>query len=832
MIREVVKATGDIITVAGNGTGGYSGDNGPATAAELDLPMDVAVDSAGDLFIADMYNNVIREVVKATGDIITVAGDGIQGFSGDNGPATAALLFYPSGVAVDAAGNLFIADTNNNAIREVVKATGKIVTVAGNETYGYSGDNGPATAARLATPEGVAVDTNGNVFIGDTNNNVVRELVKVTGNIITVAGNGTFGYSGDKGLPTAAELAAPRGVTLDSVGDLFIADLSNNTVREVVKATGDIITVAGDGTQGYSGDNGPATAALLFYPFGVAVDSAGNLFVADTDNDVVRWATPAVTVTIDSALSGYVVTNTNDSGPGSLRQAILNADANDSVPVTISFNIPESDPGFAAGVFTIEPLSQLPVLSRNITIDGTTQAAFTGNTNPYGPVIVINGAKQSSGDGLELDDNNTVKDLDINDFQSVGINLSWSFSSGGVSDDNQIIDNYVGTDPTGTVADANGTGVSIVGFASPTEQSSGNLIEGNLISGNSGNGIEIADSSQTQVIDNLIGTDRSGMADLGNGGNGIGLGNAGAPSNTIEGNTIAFNTGDGIQDAPDYRYSVAYTTSGHEGNAFLQNSIFSNGLLGIDLRAPGTGGNVDVPAGIPLQNTPGGPHQGANLLQNYPVLASAVSSTSSTVVTGSLNSTPNTSFHLEFFAGPTANASGYGEGKTYLGDTSVTTDASGNASFSVTLPVGSLVGQVLSADRDRPRQQYIGVLQGHCCKPERLPCYQYQRQRARLAPTSDPERRRCLRRPDDRFCNPRNGRSYHHAIVATADDYRSGGPRRHLAAWLRLGAASHRIKWQSRRVRHAGSGYRRRREYGPRAGDQPVRRVGDLSGVG
>ena len=529
------------------------------------------------------------------------------------------------------------------------------------------------------------------------------------------------------------------------MGDLFIADLSNNTVREVVKATGDIITVAGDGTEGYSGDNGPrhrrpAVLSLrrrgrlcrqpLRRRHGQRRRSLGN---ASGDGDHRQ------------RISGYVVTNTNDSGPGSLPQAILNADANDSVPVTISFNIPESDPGFAAGVFTIEPLSQLPVLSRNITIDGTTQAAFTGNTNPYGPVIVINGAKQSSGDGLELDDNNTVKDLDINDFQSVGINLSWSFSSGGVSDDNQIIDNYVGTNPTGTVADANGTGVSIVGFASPTEQSSGNLIEGNLISGNSGNGIEIADSSQTQVIDNLIGTDRSGMADLGNGGNGIGLGNAGAPSNTIEGNTIAFNTGDGIQDAPDYRYSVAYTTSGHEGNAFLQNSIFSNGLLGIDLRAPGTGGNVDVPAGIPLQNTPGGPHQGANLLQNYPVLASAVSSTSSTVVTGSLNSTPNTSFHLEFFAGPTANASGYGEGKTYLGDTSVTTDASGNASFSVTLPVGSLVGQVLKRNRDRPRQQYIGVLQGHCCKPERLPCYQYQRQRARLAPTSDPERRRCLR---------------------------------------------------------------------------------------
>ena len=134
MIREVVKATGDIITVAGNGTRGYSGDNGPATAAELDDPDGVAVDSAGDLFIADTYNNVIREVVKATGDIITVAGNGTLGYSGDNGPATAAELDSPYGVAVDAAGDLFIADTGNNVIREVVKATGDIITVAGNGT--------------------------------------------------------------------------------------------------------------------------------------------------------------------------------------------------------------------------------------------------------------------------------------------------------------------------------------------------------------------------------------------------------------------------------------------------------------------------------------------------------------------------------------------------------------------------------------------------------------------------------------------------------------------------------------------------------------------------
>ncbi|MGO9913133.1 MAG: beta strand repeat-containing protein, partial [Isosphaeraceae bacterium] len=411
----------------------------------------------------------------------------------------------------------------------------------------------------------------------------------------------------------------------------------------------------------------------------------------DPDNDTSEFSADV------PVQSGYLVTNTNDSGSGSLRQAILSADANDSVANTIVFNIPETDPGYANGVFTIQPLSQLPVLGQNITIDGTTQTAFTGNTNPYGPVIVLNGAKQPTGDGLELDDDNTVEGLVIDGFAGGGISLSWAFSSGGVSNNNRILNNYIGTDATGTSAVPNNFGIGIVGYGSPSEQSANNVIQGNLISGNLSFGIGLGDTTLTQITDNLIGTDRTGASNLGNGAEGISLGNAGCPSNTIIGNTIAFNKGDGIVDAPDYRYSVAYTPQGHQGNAFLQNSIFSNGMLGIDLVAPGTGGNVQAPWGVPLQNTPGGPHQGANLLQNYPVLNTAISTASSTVITGSLNSTPSETFHLEFFASPTANASGYGEGKTYLGDTLVTTDAAGNASFTVTVPVGNLVGQVLSS---------------------------------------------------------------------------------------------------------------------------------------
>ncbi len=264
-----------------------------------------------------LCNNVVREVVKATGDIITVAGNGTAGYSGDNGPATAAELNAPDGVAVDSAGDLFIADTDNNVIREVVKATGDIITVAGNGTAGYSGDDGPATAAELNSPRGVAVDSAGDLFIADNDNNVIREVVKATGDIITVAGNGTAGYSGDNGPATAAELNGPTGVAVDSAGDLFIADTDNNVIREVVKATGDIITVAGNGTAGYSGDGGPATAAELDDPDGVAVDSAGDLFIADTvqQRGSGRWSRRPATSSPSPVTAPPVTAATTDPRP-------------------------------------------------------------------------------------------------------------------------------------------------------------------------------------------------------------------------------------------------------------------------------------------------------------------------------------------------------------------------------------------------------------------------------------------------------------------------------------------------------------------------------------
>jgi sugar lactone lactonase YvrE len=284
-------APGDIDTVAGYGTAGHSGDNGLATAADLNSPHNVAIDAAGDIYIADMGNNRIREVTASTGIITTVAGNGTAGYSGDGGAATSAELYYPTGVALDAAGNIYIADIGNNLIRKVTVSTGDISTVAGNHTEGYSGDGGPATKAEMNSPYDVAVDTSGNIYISDSNNYRIREVTASTGIITTVAGTGVGGYSGDGGPATNAKITEPMGLVLDASGSIYFADWGNVRIRKVAVSSGDISTVAGNGSEGYSGDGGPATAAQLYYPYGVAVDAAGNIYIADDANDRIRRVT-------------------------------------------------------------------------------------------------------------------------------------------------------------------------------------------------------------------------------------------------------------------------------------------------------------------------------------------------------------------------------------------------------------------------------------------------------------------------------------------------------------------------------------------------------------
>jgi len=296
-----------ITTVAGNGTAGSTGDFGPAASAELNGPEGVAMDSAGNLFIADYYNNRVRKVTP-TGTITTVAGTGADGSGGDLGPATSAQFSHPTGVAVDNAGNLFIADYMNNRIRKVTPG-GTISTVAGNGIEGYNGDNIPATSAELWLPIGVAVDGAGNLFIAELTGYRIRKVTPA-GTISTVAGNGSPGYN--DGPATSAGLNFPRGVAVDGAGNIFIADRGNNFIRKVTPA-GMMSRVAGNGNQGFSGDGGPATSAALNSPSGVAVDAAGNLFIADAGNNLIRKVTPDGTI---STVAGN--RNSTSGGDGGL----------------------------------------------------------------------------------------------------------------------------------------------------------------------------------------------------------------------------------------------------------------------------------------------------------------------------------------------------------------------------------------------------------------------------------------------------------------------------------------------------------------------------------
>jgi len=326
-----------ITTFAGNNTGGFAGDAGAATGAELNNPLGMALDSAGNLYIADSSNHRVREV--AGGTISTVAGNGTAGYTGDSAAATSAELDVPSGVAVDSSGTLYIADTSNEVIRKVAGTT--ITTYAGNNSLGKggTGDHGLATSAQLDTPTGLALDAAGNLYIADSGNNWIRIVTKSSGIITTlstgsatlkspkgvavdaagnvyiadtnnsrvlkvtpsgsitktttVAGTSVIGSSGDGGPATSAQLNYPYGVAVDAAGNLYIADTNNQRIRRVSAATGTITTVAGTGRSGYTGDGGFSTSAQLSFPRGILVDASGNIYISDAQNNVIRLMTPA-----------------------------------------------------------------------------------------------------------------------------------------------------------------------------------------------------------------------------------------------------------------------------------------------------------------------------------------------------------------------------------------------------------------------------------------------------------------------------------------------------------------------------------------------------------
>ena len=390
VIRQVMIPAGIITTVAGNGTPAYGGDGGLAASAELSFPQATIVDSAGNLYIADSSNSVIRKMTATTGAITTIAGNGTSGYTGDGGPAASAELGYLLSMALDGAGNIYIADFVNNVIRKVTAATGIITTVVGNGTDGYTGDTGPANSAELNGPFGVALDGAGNLFIADSGNNVIRKVTATTGVITTIAGNGTSGYTGDGGAATGAELNEPFGVALDSSANLYIADSNNNVIRKVTASTGSIATIAGNGTAGYSGDSGSAISAELNEPFGIASDGAGNLYIADSSNNVIRQLTAAtgvITTIAGNGTAGYtgeggLATSAELNGPnGVMFGATITAPTQ---VITPTFS---PTPGVYATTQTVTIMSATPGALINYTTDTSTPSNTAGM--PYtGPITI------------------------------------------------------------------------------------------------------------------------------------------------------------------------------------------------------------------------------------------------------------------------------------------------------------------------------------------------------------------------------------------------------------------------------------------------------------
>lgn len=369
-----VNRKGIISTVAGNGTAGFSGDGGPATQASLKLPSGVVVDKQGNLYISDRSNNRIRKV-NTKGIIQTFAGNGKDGYHGDNMPALKATLDKPFGLALDKHNNLYIADRGNNRIRKV-DSSGLISTVAGDGGFYFIGDNGPAYRASIAGPTGVTVDDNGNIYIADRSNNRIR-MVDKQGLIRTIMGTGHQEYNGDSELGRETNLHLPFGVALDKNGDLLVIDRSHYRIRKLIMKGSKVTTLAGNGIKKFGGDGGPAQGANLEFPHGIDVDSKDNVIFADKSHFRIRKITPQgiISTIVGNGIRG----NIGDGGPA-LKASIH--------PFRMRLNHKDE-------IFFISP-SGFVSLVRKVNTKGIINAYITTGDAKYQKAIVASGSGPST----------------------------------------------------------------------------------------------------------------------------------------------------------------------------------------------------------------------------------------------------------------------------------------------------------------------------------------------------------------------------------------------------------------------------------------------------
>jgi sugar lactone lactonase YvrE len=382
VIRKIDHSTGLMTTIAGTGVPGYTGDGAAATAATLDSPTDVKVDPLGNIYIADEKNSVIR-MIDPSGTINTIAGNGNPGYSGDGAGATSATLYMPHGIAVDNNFNIYIADMYNHVVR-IVDPTGTINTLAGINVAGYTGDGGPATSATMYLPSSVALDPAGNVYIADKGNNVIRKITIADGKINTIVGDHVAGGSGDGGKAAVARLDSPVAIAIDPFNRLYISDETNQRIRIVVDSN--IYTMAGNGTIGYYGDGGPAINAEINFPEGIHVDANGNLYIADSRNQRIRYTTHFEAVNYLHNVQNFVEmypnpnngmftvkgnVGSNDNAEVSVLDAVGQSVYNAQIPVTngaFTHTVNLSDK-YASGIYFVRVKSGDKVQTIRFTMD-------------------------------------------------------------------------------------------------------------------------------------------------------------------------------------------------------------------------------------------------------------------------------------------------------------------------------------------------------------------------------------------------------------------------------------------------------------------------------